>query len=186
MSSETLIALLGVTGGIVGFSVGLWQYRNAQRWKVLEFVAQEVKEFEKRAAVSNAMLMLDYEGMEIELFPEEEKPADRLVAVREPLLVASLVVEQERGFTNAEVAIRDIFDEFFGCLERFDQYIESGLVSYAAFHPYLKYWLGILAGRKPGLKSDRLASAVDEFLQAFDYNGVLRLLRRCREFEAAH
>ena len=181
---DQTIALLGVIGGIVGFSVGLWQYYKAQRWKVLEFVAREVKEFEQQPAVANAMLMLDYEGMDIELFPNAEKTKDRYIAVDEDLIVKALVVRQDRGFTDVEVAIRDTFDEFFGYLERFDQYIVSGLVRYKDFHPYLRYWLGILAEGRSGLKSPQLVTAVGEFLSAFEYRGVLRLFDRYRSHEA--
>ncbi len=185
LDSSTL-ALLGVFGGIVAFSVGLWQYHKAQRWKVLEFVANEIKDFEQQPSACNAMLMLDYEGMRIELFPKDDKVVDRYVAVDEALIVQSLVVKQHRAFTDVEVAIRDIFDEFFGHLERFDQYIESGLVGYRDFHPYLRYWLGILTEARSGLKSQRLVGAVREFLIAFEYDGAIRLLDRYRRHKAAN
>jgi hypothetical protein len=186
LGMDTIIAALGVLGGIVAFSVGLWQYRNAQRWKVLEFVAKEIKEFEQYPAVSNAMMMLDYEGMEIELFPERKEAKQRVVEVREPLIVSSLIVKQQRDFTDRELVIRDTFDEFFGYLERFDQYVETGLVAYKDFHPYLRYWLGILAEARSGLKTEKLVIAVREFLTAFEYSGVLRLLDRYRKLEAAN
>jgi hypothetical protein len=147
---------------------------------VLEFVANEIKEFWAQPAIAKAGLMLDYENLPVELFPEKG-PDERWVSVNEDLIVSSLVVQQTRGFTEVEVAIRNILDQFFAHLERFDQYIETGLVRYSDFHPYLRYWLGILVVANSGLKSERLVSAVHEFLVGFEYVGVLRLFDRYKK-----
>jgi len=95
--------------------------------------------------------------------------------------VKALAAHPDQGFDDTEVAIRNTFDHFFGCLERFDQYIETGLVKYKDFHPYLRYWLAILVEADSGLKTQALVSAVHAFLVAFKYEGVLRLLGRYRE-----
>jgi hypothetical protein len=151
---------------------------------VLEFVAQEMKEFWNQPAVAKTTLMLDYENLPVELFPE--KAADqRSVRVDEALIIDALVVRQKRGLSEVEVAVRHAFDQFFAHLERFDQYVESGLVRYADFHAYLRYWLGILANADSGLKSERLVSAVRDFLVAFEYRGVLRLFDRYKAQMAA-
>jgi hypothetical protein len=176
---DSTLAYLGVLGGLITFAVGLWQYHKAQRWKVLEFVAQEIKQFWDRPLVAKTALMLDYENLPVELFPATSG-RQKEVAVDEALIVDSLLVHQERGFNEVEVAVRQAFDQFFEQLERFDQYIESGLVRYADFHPYLRYWLRILTDPHSGVKTERLVSAVREFLTHFEYHGVLRLLGRYR------
>ena len=87
---EIALAFLGVLGGLITFSVGLWQYHKAQRWKVLEFVASEIKDFSQKPGVSNAMLMLDYENLEIDLFPDEKQSASRFVRVTSPAPPAAI------------------------------------------------------------------------------------------------
>src|SRR5687767_3817213 len=107
---KTWILFAGVLGGFATFTVGLWQYTKAQRWKVLEFVANEIKEFESEQAISSCMLMLDYEGMEVDLSGGGEgNSCLRAVQVGESELIASLIVRQSRGFTNEELAVRTAF-----------------------------------------------------------------------------
>jgi hypothetical protein len=99
---KSITAPLGVAGALTGVFAGLYQHYRAQRWKVLEFVAKEIKEFEQVPAVINAMLMLDYEGLDIERFPDATGPEKRKLSVDETLIVQSLVVQQVRGFTETE------------------------------------------------------------------------------------
>lgn len=90
---------------------------------MLEFVAQEMKEFWNQPAVAKTTLMLDYENLPVELFPE--KPADqRSVRVDEALIIDALVVRQKRGLSEVEVAVRDflVAFEYRGVLRLFDRY----------------------------------------------------------------
>ncbi len=52
---------------VLGISAGLWQYRQAQKWKRAEWVAQEVKDFLRDPAVSNALWMLDWKDRSLPL-----------------------------------------------------------------------------------------------------------------------
>jgi hypothetical protein len=55
--------------------------------------------------------------------------------------------------------IRECFDSFFSRLERFEHYIESGLISERSVYVYLSFWIDALLGKtklgaKPRLKEE--------------------------------
>jgi hypothetical protein len=180
MRFDDWLKLIGIMSGLVAFAVGLWQYRRAQKWKRLEFVATEMKEFQSKRAVQNAFLMLDWNDRVIEFYPEEEKESDRVIEVDDKLIEEALSIEDEE-FSDAEIAVRDTFDEFFNCLEQFDHYVITGLVEYSEFHPYLAYWLGILTGQDSEKKPTSVIKAFAEFIDCFEYHGVQHLLDEYRK-----
>lgn len=68
-----------ILGAIMVFSIGLWQYAKAQRWKRREFIAAQVKEFESDKKIQLAMTMLDWNNREL-YFPSEA--SDKPIALK--------------------------------------------------------------------------------------------------------
>jgi hypothetical protein len=187
MSFQDWISIIGLVGGVTAFIIGIQQYRNTQRWKVLEFVANEVKEFESNKSVQNAMLMLDWNARNIDFTSKSitrESESKPLVVTDEDL-AGALVPHSEKssGFSDKEVLIRETFDDFFNYLSRFEHYIESRLVSYDDFHPYLRYWLEILSNNESRRKSSRLVTQIEEYIHVYDYRSVEQLIKRYRDFK---
>jgi hypothetical protein len=179
------VALGTVVAASVAFLAGLVQYRKAQRWKRAEFVAKEVKDFKGDPVIRNALLMLDWNERYVELFPGHEDPAKRSVLVNDTLLCHALAPLPDKAaarlheeYKAEEIAIRAAFDQLFDALERFEYFIQAGLVSRREFDPYLAYWVVILGDRggkrKPAAVVDNLWAYVD----SYSYTGVQKLLRR--------
>jgi hypothetical protein len=79
-----------------------------------------------------------------------------------------------RAFTRPEAAIRDCFDSFFGGLERFEQFIQAGLVSANEFQPYLAYWIrSICKEANPDLRR-----ILNEYVVFYHFEGVASLFQR--------
>jgi len=172
------ISLVAVAGGAAAFITGLVQYRQAQRWKRAEFVANELKEFKADPVIHNALLLLDWNEQAIELFPQEKEPAKRNVRVEDGILAAALVPHLIRGaFSATEIALRDTFDRLFDRLERFEYFIQAGLVSSQEFEPYLIYWIDILGNENSGRKPPGVVRAFWQYID-FYYSGVVSLLGR--------
>ncbi len=94
---------------------GLVEYIKAQRWKRLEFVAGQVKDFRTDPACRNVVVMLDYNERPVELFPSAKDYADRYVVVTDDVLKTALTYHVDRpecSYTPTETAIRDSFDAF--------------------------------------------------------------------------
>ena len=178
METGNWFTLAALSGGCLAFLAGLVQYRHAQRWKRAEFVANEMKEFKADSLVRNALLLLDWNERAIELFPHEANPDKRSVRIEDRVIARALVPHLARcDFAPVEIALRDIFDRFFDRLERFEYFLEAGLVSSRQFAPYLRYWLDILGNENSGRKSPEVVRAIWGYID-FYYAGVTSLLRR--------
>jgi len=173
------VKLLTFIGGLVGFIVAYRRYSQTQRWKILEFVASEIKEFDKNPDVQKAKKMLDWWEYLVELFPGKEDKAKRRVLVKDELVAGALRTECfDQNFTEEEVEIRNIFDAFFDYLDRFNNYIESGLVRYEQFHPYLGYWLAIIVGEREDDHRTVWRCALRRFIEIYHPAGTGQLIRR--------
>jgi hypothetical protein len=171
-----------VSGALVAFVIALWQYIKSQRWKRAEFVAGEVKSFLDDIAVKTVLTMLDWGQREIQLYRYDDDASREGVLVDRPLLSSALMIHVEHGpFSREEAAIRDIFDRFLSGLERFESFIEAGLVSERDFVPYLHYWTNALAGNDPGLSGGEVLSRFWKFVDFYGYRGVRSLVSRYHE-----
>jgi hypothetical protein len=185
MDTREWVALGTAAAAFVAFLGGLIQYRHAQRWKRYEFVAKEIKDFKADPAVHNALLMLDWNERYIELFPDEPDPARRKALVTDALLAHALTPLADKSaarlheeFKNEEIAIRAAFDRLFDALERFEYFIQAGLVQRSEFDPYLRYWIDLIGHREGTRKPPEVLDNLWAYVDSYSYSGVQKLLRR--------
>ena len=179
MTSSDWIAVVGVISGIIAFCVGLWQYRRAQQWKRAEFVAEQMKTFESNLKIKLALQMLDYNSRTYELAIGENGETIT-TTIDDKILSSALMHHSKRpdGFRPAEAQIRDCFDELFNNFERFEHYIEAGLVTIADIRPYLDYWFNILGNRRSGRKPEEFYESLRSYLRGYGYDDVELLVSR--------
>ncbi|MCC6382791.1 MAG: hypothetical protein IT304_09785, partial [Dehalococcoidia bacterium] len=173
-AAEALAAL----GAAAAFAAGVRQYRKSEQWKQAEFVAKLVADFEASPKTGVAFTALDWSARRIDLFPELERPAEEWERVTDDLLVSALRPPNGVTFSKVEVRLRDAFDHLFSELDRFDIFIEAGLVRAESFKPYLIYWLDILGNPNNGRKPLSLQHAMWRFVDDWGYDGLQRLCRR--------
>lgn len=176
------IQLVGVLAACAAFASGLWQYRRAQQWKRAEFVASEIKAFEEDETIAKALIMLDHNRRHIQLFPKpkEDDPQNGFVEVTDEVITSALTHHRHRpkGFTAVEIAIRDSFDRLLDRLERFENFIQAGLVSPKEFRPYIVYWVRIMADPDSKRKRPEFYLSSWDYINGYGYAGVQRLFRR--------
>jgi hypothetical protein len=85
---------------------------------------------------------------------------------------------EPQGFTIEETLIRDHFDTFFDYLERFESFIETGLVSKEDFYPYLNYWFNIIGNKQSGRKELEFYEILWKYIDFFGYTKVQKLMSR--------
>ncbi len=176
MTTSESISLLGVTIGFGAFISGYFQYIKAQRWKRAEFVAKEMKEFEAKPKVKLAMQLLDWNARKYDIGSSD---GEQDTVIHDGIIKDALRVHDETSiFTPTEVFIRDVFDGYFDSLERFNHFIESGLVTPEEFKPYLIYWIEILGDINNTRKPRECRAALWSYLVAYGYSGVVKLLAR--------
>ncbi|MBN8680458.1 MAG: hypothetical protein J0M29_19690 [Chitinophagales bacterium] len=171
--------LLKVIGGITAtvlFFIGFWRYNREQKWKRKEFVAKEIKEFHEDRMNKNAMLMLDWDTRNIELYPEHPEYEKRFVKIGRKELAKALIPHHilSRSFNRDEAIIRDTFDHFLSNITRFEHFVETGIVSIEDFKPYLRYWMDAIAYKLP----EPSRSVLHHYILAYEYVGVMKFLAR--------
>lgn len=138
MKASELISLIGVFVGLGAFISGYIQYVKAQKWKRAEFVAKEIKEFEAKPKIKLAMQLLDWNARKYDIGDSDD---EKEILIHDRILGEALRPHNERSsFNPTEVFIRDVFDAYFDSLERFDHFIESGLVTPEEFRSYLTFY----------------------------------------------
>ncbi len=65
--AQIVVSFFGFIGAILAFSLAIIQYLKSARWKRMEFIANEVKEFEADPVVQNALMMIDWGTRKINL-----------------------------------------------------------------------------------------------------------------------
>lgn len=172
---EKFLPFIASILGLLTFLKAIWEYTKAQKWKKLEFVANQMKEFNNDSDVKKAMQMLDYTNRNIVLDGENIVITDELL---ESALFPDLAGKNGNGFTLQEAQIRDIFDHFFDKLSTINQYISSGLITVEDVRPYLIYWIEILGKDDNERKPNTLITNIWQYWQYFNYADMIMLLKR--------
>jgi hypothetical protein len=189
----------------LALAFGVYQYRlNSQnderkraREKAVE-AANEVAEFRRDPNSELALKLLDYQNMQIRsvgevsgagswtITPDQLVRAlryhgdDKQLSDGEPLTSN----EGPGGFSEIELRVRDIFDDFFARLERIDALISADVIDQDQFGDLFSYWLKLM-GEKPLPEDMNLTHFEDpqrealwRYIRLYEFNGVVRLFER--------
>jgi hypothetical protein len=180
---DKLIARGTPVGALLVFFYGVWKYNRAQQWKRAEYVAQEMKEFNRKESTQAIKVLLDWINPEISL--PDETGAIKLTRVADAEVPVALRIptDSSEHFNRKEFALRGMFDEFFDNLDQIGHYLQTKLVEPANVKPYLDYWLRIISGaRKVGGGLDKPAAYLDAlatYIKHYGWSGVTLLFERC-------
>ena len=182
LNFDEKIKTLALIGAIVGFLVGLFQYRRAQRWKKAEFLANEMKYFFATPRVQRALILIDWGSRRFQLLESGAANTPQTLVTRKMqalglrphVLLGPAASDDEvfviegtiarKGFTVEEAAIRDCYDAFLDGLEQFSSYVKTSLVDINSLRPYLGYWIAEIASPAQGFRGCSLVrSATDVY-----------------------
>jgi len=183
---QELQLLVTVISTIIATLFIIPQYLENQKWKVYEFIAREVKDFETRQETINVMRMLDGANRSIKLFPDSDISKNKFVVVtKEGLCEALGVLEDQeldediqkprktdQAYINA--AIKDNFDKVLDNLERFNNLIESKVITKEGLKNYIESWLEIIHEPVDGEVKKKLWL----YIEKRKYTGVQKLFNR--------
>jgi uncharacterized protein YjbI with pentapeptide repeats len=153
---QLLQLLITVICTIVATIFLIPQYLETQKWRIYEFIAREVKEFEMRQETINVMRMLASNDRNIKLFPDAENSKNKFVLVKNQGLCEALDSLEDEGLDEdiqkprkadqayINAAIRDNFDRVLDSLERFNNLIESKVVTKEGLENYIDSWIEII------------------------------------------
>ncbi|MET0389526.1 MAG: hypothetical protein ABW321_26370 [Polyangiales bacterium] len=176
---EAIAQMVGGLLGLLGLGIGLLQYADAQKWKRSEFAAAQLELLTKDPELELCCKLLDWAGR-VSPVPEKYSALTsdkQFVHDWETMKTAMLPEEAtlDVEWTWQHMMYRDLFDRFFGYLDRINHYISIGLISTRDVAS-LDYWLEqIIAPRFAPARDRQLFVA---FLERYGYDGTLELSRR--------
>ena len=174
---STCISVLTSLMAVGGFRFGVWQYCKAEKWKRAEFVMKEIREFESLSGVKKALLMLKWTGRPISLIADKEP-----IAVTTTMMAEAFCIDQTETITQESVLYEEracysrCFDGPPDGLQRFESFVQAGLVRKGEIAPYLSHCVELLA--KPDQDHDRATFQRNFFayLVRWRYTGVQSLI----------
>ena len=177
MTPAEYVYVFTCVAGVLGAVTALRQYALSARWRRAEFVSEFVRRFEAKPEVVDVMRLLDWNQRPIEWKVGGRRGSTE---IDDDMLATALDsgTRDERYFEDYEIHVRDVFDRFLTELDRLEVAIQAGLVTAEEFDPYIRYWIEILSGRRIGLKSAAVLTAIWEFIDDYRYDGVQSLFRR--------
>lgn len=169
-----------IAGALAVFVVGLWQYRRAQSWKRMEFIAQEMNKFRADPMVKDVFQLLDWEvrNLDLGLKKDDGTPDVKIVTYGDTTGALVPHFARDVGFDAVEAAIRDRFDVFLDYLVHFENFVQARLIKPKDIEPYLEYWAGALAGN--GDIAKPLLAEFWNFVDAYGYFKARMLLTRLK------
>lgn len=196
---QLVVSMMGFGGAIAAFVFALMQYRRSEQWKRVEFIANEIKDFESDAVIQNALLMVDWGKRRINLFLVDKPTNDDLVNITREVQWKALLPHTvkreateyhttpadnegkgEKGstkFTFVEARIRDTYDVLLTRLDRFANFIKAGVISAEEVEPYIRYWIDALTNNENPTEDAAWRCTLLTYINFYDYSGVKYLLK---------
>ena len=127
METRDLIQTLVSVVAIVGFLFGVFQYRQAQRWKRLEYAASQLRHLDTEPELTLATIFLDISKRGVPLPEKLWKYAGTDVFQHDCQKMYTLM--KSRYEDDVEYFIyNDVFERLFGYLEQIYMCIDLGLI----------------------------------------------------------
>ena len=150
-----------------------------QKWKKLEFVGQEVRNFRRDPLNRDAMKMLDWNKayyLHPQLF---EDGSPKQIKIDDAAILEGLgKINGKQSYSVESKYVRDCFDQFFDSLEVLETHIEQKLVPFEQYQPYFKYYVDIMMNKTNKRKSAEVKAAFLEHMNAFGYDKALTFCNR--------
>jgi len=197
---EFFIKIIGLLGAAVAFTIALLQYRRADLWRRSEFVANEMKRFFENQQVRNALLMIDWGARRINIELTEKIKLEDCPRIDRALQISALMphtvtlewaVPQDSiqnlderlvktrlgSYTLVETLIRDTYDALLDSFDRFEHFVEAGVVAAGELEPYLRYWIkDITRTDLRGLEAAWQLSLLT-YIAFYEFSGVQELFQ---------
>jgi len=189
--AKLVIAVAGFGGTLFAARLALRTFHRTEQWKKTEFLAKEMKEFLDDPRIQNAFTMIDWGSREIKLLDEGAEDKGKVFVTRLTQVHALLPhtffnagsdVEGSSdsatgiSYTPAEAAIRDCYDALLDGLERFSNYVQTGLIEIDSLRPYLQYWIDDIHSPAKDEEDAAWSAALATFVAFYRFDGVRWLI----------
>jgi len=180
----SLFELITILGSVFAALFAYIQFKKSQDWKKCEFVLQFKRTELSSFNVRRAMLILDWNIVDVPLEKGEFgeaisfrfKDRDLISALRDHRAFCP-----GEGFTQSEFIIRKVFDEYFVKLCELNDFVDKGLIKLKHIDADTDYYLRIIFAVKENeitSKDIDCHKAILNYLSVYKFNGLIALGRR--------
>lgn len=156
---------------LLGGAFGLYKWTSEQNWQKMKYIAEQVKIFDSDKCVIRTKKMLDWEATRLQFDCGEHS------ITREKVAKALRIFGGDDVFENFEAEIRGDFDTFFDYLNRFQAFVDVGLIEAEKLDPFLGYWLEILSTvRSNSDEPDEFIESIHKYCSCYGYERALKLI----------
>lgn len=203
--AQVVVSFFGFIGAISAFTFAIFQYRKAEKWRRMQFVADEVRDLEAEPIIANALLMIDWGVRKVNLFLISDPKAEDYVKITREVQWRALLphpLKQEYaeyqaksrldiegtsgeirpardlGFHVTEARIRDTYDAFLTRLDRLETFIDADLIRAEELRPFIYYWIDALTAVDGSPDDATWRCTLLTYMEFYKYTGVTHLFRR--------
>lgn len=185
------IQLLALIVTIITITIGILQYRKAQKWRRQEFLSKQIHDFFDDYYVDRALIMLDWNVYDITnnegMFLFKYKSSMLKDALEDHEKRFERLKTDDDLFSYEEKLIREIFDKFLLKLGIFKNNIDNNLYSFKEIRPYLVYYLDIINGINTHsmLEKEEIESLMN-YVNSYGFEPEKKLLEQSEFFHKQH
>ena len=203
--AQVIVSFFGFIGAISAFTFAIFQYRKAEKWKRMQFVADEVRDLEADPVIANALLMIDWVVRKINLLLVPDAKVVDLVKITRDMQWRALLPHtlkqkypeyqaktrmdiegtsgeiapvRDLGFEATEVLIRDTYDALLTRLDRLETFIDADLIGADELRPFISYWIDAITALDRTGDDATWAFTLLTYIEFYKYTGVTNLFRR--------
>lgn len=159
-----------ITGVIAG-AKWVYEYVKKINWEKNKFLLERIDIFKKRDSVQKMQLLLDWNEVIIEFDGKKVLVSD------DHLLEALETHDVKHSFTDVEVKLRNIFDDYFDSFNELILLAKIGLIDEDNLRVLLKYWIEIINGTKNS-KSPEFIFKIKRYMRFYDYGSLLEFIEK--------
>lgn len=155
--------------GLITAAKWVYEYSQKLKWEKSRMLIDRLETFLQRDSTENVHHMLDWNRVKIDVAGNKVLVSDEIV------FEALQTHDKKTKFSETELEIRDLFDDYFDGLTEFLILSECGLLSKKDFRKFMSYWIEILNG-KSRRKSPELQKQIEEYLIFYGFKKLHRFI----------
>jgi len=152
--------------GIATAAKWVYEYSQKLRWEKSKFLLERLEDFLSNDSTEKVHKILDWNKVKIDFGGE------KIVITDDILFEALQTHDIKKTFTETELKLRCLFDEYLDDMTEFLILSECGLLEKRDFRKFMKYWIDIISAenkRKP-------QHLHDQFQRYMSFYGFEKLL----------
>lgn len=166
-----IIDNFAIISGIVLAFKWIYEYSKNRKFEKNKFLLDRIEKFYALKSVSQINKILDWNAIQIEM-------GGNLIPVTDEIVMQSLITHDKKSeFTEVEVYLRGIFDEYFDELNELIILSKCDLIDSNNLRKFLIYWVKILNGQKK-YKPSEFTKVIDEYLVYYNYDEVRKFINQ--------